>query len=76
MLFAADNEVSKLAIFICASLALIVASAIGVLVGSIISQYFSEKYLNYIAVGGFIGIGVWTPLKVWTRKLTGRESNI
>jgi putative Ca2+/H+ antiporter (TMEM165/GDT1 family) len=60
MLFAADKEVSKLTIFIGASLALILASGIGVLAGSAISQYISEKHLNYIAGVGFIGIGIWT----------------
>ena len=38
MLFAADKEVSKLTVFIGASLALILASGIGVLAGGIISK--------------------------------------
>ena len=63
MLFAADKEVSKITVFVGASLALIVASAIGVLAGGYVSQYISEKYLNYIAGLGFIGIGLWTLLK-------------
>jgi putative Ca2+/H+ antiporter (TMEM165/GDT1 family) len=63
MLFAADKEVSKLTVFIGASLALIVASAIGVAAGSIISEYVSEKYLHYIAGLGFIVIGIWTLLR-------------
>lgn len=63
MLFAADKEVSKLTVFAGASLALILASAIGVLAGGIISQYLSEKHLHYIAGMGFIGIGIWTLLK-------------
>lgn len=63
MLFAADKEVSKVTIFVGASLALIVASAIGVLAGSVISQYVSEKYLHIIAGLGFLGIGIWTLLK-------------
>ena len=63
MLFAADKDVSKLTIFIGASLALIVASGIGVLAGGVISQYISEKHLRYIAGIGFIGIGIWTFLK-------------
>ena len=63
MLFAADKDVSKLTVFVGASLALIVASAIGVLAGSVISQYVSEKHLNYLAGAGFIVIGVWTLLR-------------
>jgi putative Ca2+/H+ antiporter (TMEM165/GDT1 family) len=63
MLFAADKGVSKLTVFIGASLALIVASGIGVLAGGVISHYISEKHLHYIAGIGFIGIGIWTLLK-------------
>jgi putative Ca2+/H+ antiporter (TMEM165/GDT1 family) len=63
LLFAADKDVSKLTVFIGASLALIVASGIGVLAGGVVSQYVNEKYLHYIAGIGFVGIGVWTLLK-------------
>jgi putative Ca2+/H+ antiporter (TMEM165/GDT1 family) len=63
MLFAADKEVSKFTVFIGASLALVVASAIGVLAGGIVSEYISEKYLHDIASVGFIGIGIWTLIK-------------
>lgn len=63
MLFAADKEVSKLTVFLGASLALIVASGIGVLAGSAISQYISAKQLHYIAGVGFICIGLWTLLR-------------
>ena len=60
MLFAADKEVSKYTVFLAASAALIVASAIGVLAGSIMSEYIDEKYLHYIAGTGFIAIGAFT----------------
>ena len=63
MLFAADKEVSKWTVFFGASLALIVASGIGVLAGSAISQYVSEKQLSYVAGLGFIAIGAWTLIK-------------
>ncbi len=63
MLFAADKEVSKLTVFLGASLALIVASGLGVLAGGVISQYVSEKHLHYIAGIGFVVIGVWTLIK-------------
>ena len=59
-LFAADKDVSKMTVFIGASLALIAASAIGVLAGSFLSQYINEQYLNWVAGFGFIVIGVWT----------------
>ena len=60
MLFAADKEVSKYTVFLAASAALIVASAIGVLAGSIVSEYIDEKYLHYPAGTGFIAIGAFT----------------
>lgn len=63
LLFAADKEVSKLTIFLGASLALVLASAIGVLAGSTISHYLSERHLNYVAGTGFVVIGLWTLLK-------------
>jgi putative Ca2+/H+ antiporter (TMEM165/GDT1 family) len=60
LLFAADTEVSKWTVFVGASLALIVASGIGVLAGGLVSQYVSERYLHYIAGVGFVAIGLWT----------------
>ena len=63
MLFAADKEVSRLIVFLGASFALIVASAIGVLAGCALSLYISEKHLHYMAGIGFIAVGVWTLIK-------------
>ena len=60
MLFATDKEVSKYTVFLAASAALIVASAIGVLAGSMFSEYINEKYLHYVAGVGFILIGAFT----------------
>ena len=60
MLFAADKEVSKFTVFFAASAALIVASAIGVLAGSLLAEYMNVKYLHYIAGIGFILIGAFT----------------
>ena len=60
LLFAADKEVSKWTVFLGAAGALVLAAAVGVLAGSLISQYLSEKHLNYIAGLGFIAVGVWT----------------
>lgn len=63
MLFAADRQVSKLTVFFGASLALVLASAIGVLAGGLLSQYVSERQLRYVAGAGFIAIGLWTLLR-------------
>ncbi len=60
MLFAADREVNKYLVFAAASGALIVASAIGVLAGSLLSEYINEKLLHYIAGIAFIAIGLFT----------------
>jgi putative Ca2+/H+ antiporter (TMEM165/GDT1 family) len=60
MLFATDKEVSRYTVFFAASAALIVASAIGVLAGSLLAEYINVKYLHYIAGIGFILIGAFT----------------
>jgi len=60
ILFASDKEVNKLTVFLGASLALVLASGIGVIAGGFISEYVSGKTLSYIAGSGFIIIGVLT----------------
>lgn len=63
MLFAADQQVSKTTVFLAASAALVVASALGVLAGSLLAEYINEKYLHYVAGLGFIAIGIFTLIK-------------
>lgn len=60
MLFASDKDVSRWTVFIAASFALIVATALGVLAGSLLSAYINEKYLHYAAGIGFVAIGLFT----------------
>jgi putative Ca2+/H+ antiporter (TMEM165/GDT1 family) len=60
MLFAADEKVNKLTVFAGASLALVLASAIGVAAGSLLSVYINEKILSYVAGVGFVLIGGFT----------------
>ena len=60
MLFAADKEVSKWTVFLGASAAPVVATAIGVIAGTLLSEFINEKYLNYLAGAGFILIGAFT----------------
>jgi putative Ca2+/H+ antiporter (TMEM165/GDT1 family) len=63
LLFAADKEVSRTTVFLAASAALVVASGLGVLAGSVLTQMISEKILHYVAGAGFIVIGVFTLLR-------------
>lgn len=60
MLFASDKQVSKTTVFLAASSALVIASGIGVLAGSLLSGYINEKYIQYVAGIGFIVIGAMT----------------
>lgn len=60
LLFAAKTPGNLLIVFLGASLALVVASAIGVLAGGLVAQYVSPKLLSYIAGIGFVVIGAWT----------------
>lgn len=59
-LFATHKEVSKISIFLAASAALVFASGLGVIAGTLLSEYINEKYLHYVAGVGFVGIGIWT----------------
>ncbi len=60
MLFATDTQVSKWAIFIGATLALALTSALGVLAGGWLGAHVSEKVMSTVAGIGFIAIGLWT----------------
>lgn len=60
LLFATDRDVSKLSVFLGASLALVLASAIGVLAGRFLCEHINTKYLSYAAGALFIVIGGYT----------------
>jgi putative Ca2+/H+ antiporter (TMEM165/GDT1 family) len=60
LLFAADREVAKLTVFVGASAALVLASAIGVVAGSALAGVVDPRWLRYVAGVGFVGIGIWT----------------
>lgn len=49
---------SKLAVFLGASVALVLVSLIGVLVGSVLSQYVPTEWLQRIVAVAFIAIGI------------------
>lgn len=63
MLFSAQNEGSRMAVFVTAALALALACAIGVLAGALIGRYLHPRTLARIAGAGFILIGLWTLVK-------------
>lgn len=63
LLYASDGNSSKLTVFLGASLALIMTSAIGVLIGAAVGQWINPRYLAWFAGFGFIGIGLWTLLR-------------
>ncbi|HEU4516494.1 MAG TPA: TMEM165/GDT1 family protein [Steroidobacteraceae bacterium] len=63
LLFAADQAVDKLAVFVAASAALVIATGIGVLAGGLVSQHVSPAALKVVAGAGFIAIGFWTLLR-------------
>jgi putative Ca2+/H+ antiporter (TMEM165/GDT1 family) len=63
MLFAADKSVNRWTVFVGAALALVLTSAIGVAVGSLLSNYINEKYLNIVAGVLFIIIGIFSIVK-------------
>lgn len=60
LLYASGAENPKLTVFVGASLALIVSTAVAVLAGAWISQHVNERYLSWAAGAGFILVGVWT----------------
>ena len=61
MLFAAEGR-SKWLVFAAAALALVLAAAIGVLVGAQVERWVSPRTLKVIAGIGFVAIGLWTLL--------------
>jgi putative Ca2+/H+ antiporter (TMEM165/GDT1 family) len=60
MLYAADAQGQKLAVFLGSAAALVLTSALGVVAGSFVSQYVSPRALSWVAGLGFIAIGIWT----------------
>ena len=63
LLYAADAEHGKLTVFVGASAALVLTSALGVAAGAFISQHVSAQVLSWLAGIGFIAIGAWTILR-------------
>ena len=60
LLFASERSVSPYLVFAAASAALVLSTAVAVLVGYGASRYLDAVPLKLIAGIGFIGLGVWT----------------
>ena len=60
LLYASSRSAPPLVVFIGVSCALVAATAIGVLAGSVLSAYITPKLLNWFAGSGFILLGVMT----------------
>ena len=60
LLFASDRELSPFMVFIAAASALVVSTALAVLVGNFAGRYLEMMPLKLIAGVGFLVIGAWT----------------
>jgi putative Ca2+/H+ antiporter (TMEM165/GDT1 family) len=62
LLYASDASHPKLTVFAASATALVLTSALGVLGGSVVSEYVSPKILRWAAGFGFIVVGLWVLL--------------
>jgi putative Ca2+/H+ antiporter (TMEM165/GDT1 family) len=60
MLFSADANTNRWAVFIGSSTALVLAAGIGVLIGAQLEKFVSPQTLKWVAGFGFIAVGIWT----------------
>ena len=60
LLFASDKQLSRVGVFLAASAALVLSSAIAVGVGSAASAFLNKRLLSIAAGTGFILIGIFT----------------
>ncbi len=63
MFFATEGRAPAAMVFVAASTALVLSTALGVLVGGWIGGRVPEYVLRWLAGGGFIAVGVWTLLR-------------
>ncbi len=59
LLYASDATHPKLTVFAASASALVLTSALGVLAGSVVSEYVSPKLVRWVAGVGFIAVGIW-----------------
>jgi len=59
LLYASDGSHPKLTVFAASASALVLTSALGVLAGSLVSQYVHPNVVRWVAGLGFIAVGAW-----------------
>ena len=62
LLYAADASRPKLTVFAGAATALVLASGLGVLAGTLVAQWLNPAVLRWVAGTGFIAVGAWVLL--------------
>jgi putative Ca2+/H+ antiporter (TMEM165/GDT1 family) len=62
MLFATSPDLPKLGVFAASAAALVAASALAVVAGSIVGPWMAEQHLRVVAGVAFIAIGLWIAL--------------
>ncbi|MDR2339814.1 MAG: TMEM165/GDT1 family protein [Deltaproteobacteria bacterium] len=60
MTFVAGGALSRWGVFVAASLALVLATFLGVLAGDIVLRFVNPKVLKIIAGGIFVAMGFWS----------------
>ncbi|MCK4539359.1 MAG: TMEM165/GDT1 family protein [Candidatus Krumholzibacteria bacterium] len=59
LLFASDSDTHTFSVFLGASLALLVTSALAVIFGNYLSQHLHPRLMSSIAGAGFVVIGIF-----------------
>lgn len=60
LLYASGKQMPPWLVFVGVSVALVTATGIGVLAGTTIAQFVSEKVLAWVAGVGFVCVGIMT----------------
>ena len=63
LLFATDQHLSRVGVFLAASAALVLSTLLAVVFGELVGRIVSPAALRLAAAFGFIAIGVWM---LWT----------
>jgi putative Ca2+/H+ antiporter (TMEM165/GDT1 family) len=62
LLYASNASHPKLTVFAASAAALVLASALGVLAGSLVAETVNPKVIRWVAGFGFIAVGLWVLL--------------